>query len=192
MADGENDTTDQVLDNGHPTPYITTGYPARRLVGPLLGRLGVVPTLVVAGRADPKSADRAGNPHRGRRRPLSGCPTGSDAVGPKPSGRRTRSTASARRRRGIPGDRSCRRRARAGRRLASGERIQARQEALRADRRARRSSTVRIEVDSSNRRSIARLATPVRPIGARRWSSPGGRDRRRTPRSADSDRWRRG
>jgi hypothetical protein len=50
MADGEDDTMDQVLDNGHPTPHIRTGDVARRLVGPLLGRLGVVPTLVVAGR----------------------------------------------------------------------------------------------------------------------------------------------
>ena len=41
---------DEILDNGHMAPYIRTGFVARRLVGPMLGRLRMVPTLVVPGR----------------------------------------------------------------------------------------------------------------------------------------------
>jgi len=41
---------DEILDNGHMAPYIRTGFVLQHLIGPMLGRLGVVPTLVVPGR----------------------------------------------------------------------------------------------------------------------------------------------
>jgi hypothetical protein len=40
----------QILSGSNRAPYIKTGFVAGRLIGPLLGRLGLVPTLLVAGR----------------------------------------------------------------------------------------------------------------------------------------------
>jgi deazaflavin-dependent oxidoreductase (nitroreductase family) len=45
----------EMLENSHTAPYIRTGFVAKHLIGPLLGRLGFVPTLIVPGRLTGKA-----------------------------------------------------------------------------------------------------------------------------------------